>query len=124
MLLKLLFVAVGGSFGALARYGLSGWASRISDHLPYGTLAVNVIGSFLIGLVLSYSLYSHEINPYWRVLLTTGFLGAFTTFSTLSYETLELLAEGSIGLAGLNITLNLAFGLAAVWLGSTIGKII
>lgn len=121
-MLRLLVIALGGSMGALARYGLSEWVGRLSDRLPYGTLVVNVIGSFFIGLILAYSLYSREINPYWRVLIVTGFLGAFTTFSALSYETFKLLADGSLGLAALNMAMNLSLGMAAVWLGSIAGK--
>lgn len=121
-MLRLLVIALGGSIGALARYGLSGWVSRLSGRLPYGTLVVNVVGSFFIGLILTYSLYSHEIDPHWRVLLVTGFLGAFTTFSALSYETFTLLAGGSPGLAALNVAMNLSLGMAAVWLGSMAGK--
>lgn len=124
MYTRLLIVAAGGSIGALARYGVSGWLNRFSDRIPYGTLAVNVAGSFLIGLILTYSLHSREMNPHWRMLLTTGFLGAFTTFSTFSYETLELLVDGSMGLAGLNAALNLVLGMMAVWMGSVVGRVI
>lgn len=119
---RFVFVMIGGSLGALLRYGVSGWLGRYSARLPYGTLAVNMAGSFLIGLILSYGLYSHELDPRWRVFLTAGFLGAFTTFSTFSYETLELLLENSLGLAALNIGLNLVLGLSAVWSGYLLGK--
>lgn len=121
-MLRLLVIALGGSVGALARYGLSGWVSRISGRLPYGTLVVNVVGSSLIGLVLTYSLCSQEVDPHWRALIVTGFLGAFTTFSTLSYETLALLADGSLGFAALNMAMNVFVGMVAVWLGSLAGR--
>lgn len=121
-MIRLLVIALGGSIGALARYGLSGWVGRFSDRLPIGTLVVNVVGSFFIGLILTYSLCSHEIDPHWRALIVTGFLGAFTTFSALSYETFALLADGSLGLAALNAVMNLSLGMVAVWLGSMTGR--
>ena len=87
-----LYIALFGALGCLARYFLSGWVyDLIGRTLPYGTLAVNVIGAFLIGLVMEFSLRSTAVSPELRIGLTIGFLGGFTTFSTFSYETFRLL---------------------------------
>lgn len=96
----LLFIALGGATGAVARYLLAGWAHRLWEgHLPVGTLLVNVIGSFAIGVVYVLLVEKDLLHPDWRGVLMVGFLGAFTTFSTFSLETISLLESGHAGLA-------------------------
>ncbi len=89
-----IFVTVGGATGALARYWLSGWvASAFSGFFPLGTLVVNVLGSFLLGFGMQ-AMEAVPVSAEVRTMLTIGFLGAFTTFSTFSYETVALLRDG------------------------------
>jgi len=85
----IIYIAIAGSFGALGRYYMTDLAHRLlGGGYPYGTLAVNIVGSFLIGLIIQTGISTDLISPAWRLALTVGFLGAFTTFSTFSYETL------------------------------------
>ena len=93
----LLFIAVGGAAGAVARYALALGIQRVWDgHFPLATLVVNVLGSFIIGLVFVLVAEKTLIHPDWRGVLMIGFLGAFTTFSTFSLETIVLLEAGHI----------------------------
>lgn len=121
---RLLLVAVGGALGAVARYQTTAWLARLAypSTFPYGTLAVNVAGSFLLGLLLGFGAESRlAVPPTLRIALGAGFLGAFTTFSTFSYETLEVLRLGEPRLALVNVAANLTAALAACWLGIVLG---
>lgn len=110
----LLYVAVGGALGAVARALISLW---LRNGFPWATLTVNVTGSLIIGVVLGYMTLKTETPHAIRFLFATGFCGAFTTFSTFSYETLALL-EQQRWTAGLgNIALNVLLCLTATWLG-------
>lgn len=118
-------IGIAGFFGAIARYLVSGWTYKLfSTTLPYGTLLVNVIGSFFLGLIMEFSLRSTIISDEMRIAFTIGFLGAFTTFSTFSFETYKLLEDGSFFLAISNIALNLFLCLFAVWFGIILAKIV
>jgi CrcB protein len=110
-------IAVAGAFGSLSRYGTTLWAQRRwGDTFPYGTLIVNIAGSFLLGLVLGMAL-AGKLPKLAKLGVGTGFLGAFTTFSTFSVDTMLLLKAGKLASAAGNIALNLAIGLAAAGLG-------
>lgn len=121
---QLIVIAIGGSFGAVIRFlvstGIYQWLGR---GFPYGTLLVNIVGSFLIGL-LSETLILQRITVAldYRAAILVGFIGAFTTFSTFSLETFYLLEQGQIGKAGLNIAVSVSSCLAAVWLGLLCGR--
>jgi CrcB protein len=118
MLLKLLVVAVGGSIGATARYVVSTWAAeRFGAGFPYGTLIVNVVGCFIIGAFMVATTEKFIINPYWRLLVTVGFVGGLTTFSSFSYETFQLMEGSGLTLVMYNIVSNIIFGFLATWLG-------
>lgn len=116
--MKIFYLAIFGGMGCVARYLVSGWVYSFAGRsLPYGTLAVNVVGSLLLGLIMETSLRSTLLSPDLRFGLTVGFMGGFTTFSTFSYETVRLLEEGSMLAAGANIMLNVLVCIAAALLG-------
>ena len=113
----ILMVAVGGAVGAVARYGLSGWVQGFpTTSFPLGTLVVNVLGSFLLGFVF-YLLEALALSAETRSMVTIGFLGSFTTFSTFSFETVALLQEGQWLRAGLYAGGSVALGLIAMVAG-------
>jgi len=117
-MLKLLIVGMGGFIGAVARYGLSGLVHRYGgDAFPWGTLVVNVTGCFLIGGLIYLAADRAVLSPNTRLFLLIGVLGAFTTFSTFGYETLELLRDRSFWPALANVGANVVIGVFAVWLG-------
>jgi len=113
----LAYVALGGALGALARYGISGWVyDRLGEAFPWGTFVVNVLGCLLLGLVIRW-LQVSPVSPGLRPFLTIGLLGAFTTFSTFSFETVALLQEGQWLRAGLYAGGSVALGLIAMVAG-------
>jgi fluoride exporter len=104
--------------GGLTRYYLSGWVySLLGRAFPYGTFAVNIIGAYLIGLIMELGLRSTVIPDTLRLGLTVGFLGGLTTFSTFSFETFSLLEEGQFLVAFANILASVAVCLLFTWLG-------
>lgn len=116
-------VAIGGAFGASARYLLGGWvAARAGAGFPWGTLIINVTGSFLLCFLATLAVERYRIPPIWYILLGTGFCGGYTTFSTFSYETLRLAAEGSWGRAAANVAASVGAGLVAGVLGFIAGR--
>jgi len=120
---EILYIAVAGGLGALGRYSISGLAQRIfGDAFPYGTLVVNILGSFLLGFVMQASMNTDLFPRNLRLAVTIGFLGAFTTFSTFSYETLGYIEDGAWLTAGLNILTNVVPGIIAVFLGILLGR--
>lgn len=114
-------IAVGGALGALARYGLDEWIGRRTGAFPWGILVVNVTGAFLIGVAVE-ALEPRFEHGWVRAAVVTGFLGAYTTFSTLSLDTYRLLDRGEIDQALANGLGSLALGLLAVWAGLTVGR--
>jgi fluoride exporter len=104
MLTRYLLVALGGAAGSVARYWVGGLAPRLfGEAFPYGTLVVNLLGSFLISLVMGVALNSGLLSVTMRVFLTTGIIGGFTTYSAFNYETLALLQQRLWLTGGLNI---------------------
>ena len=119
----LLFIAMGGSIGAVLRYSASlGVASIMGRGFPYGTLFVNVVGSLLIGLLSVVLLDRFNVGPEWRAAIFVGVLGSFTTFSTFSLETLNLLEQGELVAATTNVLLSIVVCLVAVWFGVILGR--
>ena len=115
-------IGVAGALGALARYGLDGWVSRRAGSFPWGTFVVNVSGSFLLGLLITLLGERFAVAPWVRASLTIGFLGAYTTFSTLSLESYRLLEGRSYALAGANLAGSLAAGVLALYGGVVLGR--
>jgi CrcB protein len=119
-----IFVTVGGATGALARYWLSGWVNAaIAGFFPIGTLVVNVVGSLLLGFGMQ-AMEAVPVSAEVRTMLTIGFLGAFTTFSTFSYETVTLLRDGDWTRATLYTGLSLVLGLTAVLIGIGVASVL
>ncbi|MGZ8193833.1 MAG: fluoride efflux transporter CrcB [Methylobacter sp.] len=121
---QLLAVAMGGSFGAVVRFlvssGIHQWLGR---GFPYGTLVVNIVGSFLIGLLTEALILQRiAMTLEYRAAILTGFIGAFTTFSTFSLETVYLIEQGSLTKAALNVLLSVAGCILAVWIGLLCGR--
>jgi len=115
-------IAAGGAMGALMRFWVSsGLYSLLGRDFPYGTLVVNTLGCALMGLLYVIVL-ERFANAQWQAVLMIGFLGAFTTFSTFSLETLHLINAGEQTKALLNIVLSIAFCLCATWMGMLLGK--
>lgn len=113
-----LIIALFGALGCLTRYFLSGWVYNIFGRsFPSGTFAVNIVGAFLIGLIMEFSMRSTLISPALRIGLTIGFLGGLTTFSTFSYETFRLLEDGELLIAATNVLVSVVICLLFTWLG-------
>jgi CrcB protein len=122
----ILYIGLGGFLGAIARYLLSGLTHRLysGGTFPAGTLLVNVIGCLVIGALMSLIEDKGLFGPAVRMFFVIGFLGSFTTFSSFGYETVELLRDGQMLAAGLNILANFALGIGAVFLGWTVVRMI
>jgi CrcB protein len=124
-MINLIFIALGGAGGALARYGIYMLAhGETPVRFPWGTLAVNVIGSFAIGIAYVLIVERGMVHPDWRGVTMIGFLGAFTTFSTFSLEALALFEAGSHQLALGYVALSVAACLLAVWCGMWLVRLI
>ncbi|MBS1569895.1 MAG: fluoride efflux transporter CrcB [Bacteroidetes bacterium] len=113
-----LIVGLGGFLGSVARYLASTQLTRLFPAtFPWGTFAVNVIGSLIIGLVFGFSQRYNWASPEWRLFLATGFCGGFTTFSTFAYENLQLIQSGNYGLFALYATASVVLCIAGAALG-------
>jgi CrcB protein len=118
----LLWVVLAGGLGSGARYLNGLWAAeRLGIAFPYGTLTVNLLGCFALGVVAQLAAAS-SWNPEVRAAVTVGFLGGFTTYSSFNHETLALVSGGATGAAVLNVVITLAGGLLAGWLGLTLTR--
>lgn len=120
--MSLVLIALGGAIGAVARYGLSGLIQERAGFFPLGTLVVNVLGSFLLGFAFRY-LEAVVVHPELRLAVTVGLLGAFTTFSTFSYEAVGLVQDGDWGRAGAYVLGSVVLGLLAVLGGLAVANL-
>jgi CrcB protein len=122
---QLLWVGVGGFLGSVGRFVVAGFFNRLSPALafPTGTLAVNILGCFLIGLLYGLAESRNILGTDARIFLFIGVLGGFTTYSTFGFESLALLRDGEFFKTSANILLHVVVGLSAVWIGDTLGRL-
>ena len=122
-MLQILAIAGGGALGALGRFWVSTGVYRLLGRdFPWGTLAVNTLGSFLMGLLFVLFIERLAVGSEARAAVLVGFLGAFTTFSTFSVETLALIEEGYLARAFLNMGISVSVCLLACWVGLVLGR--
>lgn len=122
---KLFLIGLAGFIGTISRYWLSGvLARRYGETFPLGTLVVNLVGCFLVGLLFYLLQERFLVNQTFRTVVLIGFLGGFTTFSSFGLQTFTLLQDGEFGLALLNVSIANIFGLFLVWAGYTLARIL
>lgn len=123
--MELLSIAAGGALGAVSRFCLGNFISRIIGRaLPYGTFVINIVGCFFMGLIMTMIIERGMLSAAWRLLLCVGFLGGFTTFSSFGYETLMLLQEEKIFAALAYVGGSIILGLMSAALGVAVGKLL
>lgn len=121
--LQIFAIMIGGAIGAAMRFMVSnGVYSLLGREFPYGTLAVNIIGSFFMGLLTVMILERGDFDPLIKLAILVGFLGSFTTFSTFSMDTLALINDGALLRAFINMIANVVICVSAVWLGMILAK--
>ncbi len=121
--LQIFAIMIGGAIGAAMRFIVAnGVYNALGREFPYGTLAVNIIGSFLMGLLTVILLEKGDFDPLIKLAILVGFLGSFTTFSTFSLDTLTLINDGALGRAFLNMISSVVVCVSAVWLGMILAK--
>ncbi|WP_042463358.1 fluoride efflux transporter CrcB [Neobacillus dielmonensis] len=117
MLINIAWVAMGGFFGAISRFGISNWIkAKYPSTFPFATLFVNLLGSFLLGLI-----FGANLETTWKLLLGTGFMGAFTTFSTFKLENIQLFKKRKSKAASLYLAISYTCGILLAFLGILIG---
>jgi len=120
---KYIVIAIGGSIGAVSRYIVSTLSAKyLGTDFPYGTLIVNIIGSFILSFFMVLSIEKLALNPLWRLFFATGFLGAFTTLSSITYETLAIANDGDYIKALINIFANFFISLLFAYIGFILAK--
>ena len=123
--LRYLAIAFGGSLGALARYFVTSFfIHRFGNRFPYGTFIVNMSACVLIGFVLAFLNRRQELGSLWQPMVSIGFIGAYSTFSTYIWETLSSLQAGAFFTAAANVLLSTLFGLVAVWSGTLLARLV
>ena len=116
-------IALGGALGALSRHFMArAVMSGLGLGFPYGTLAVNILGSFLMGIVVAWLMPKFQLSPYFQAFLTVGFLGGFTTFSAFSLEVVNLMERNELGLTVLYIFLSVLLAVGALFIGLKLGR--
>jgi CrcB protein len=121
---KYFYIALGGSLGSIARYWVgTAIAGRLGTRFPYGTFVINVTACVIIGFSLELLGHHVEYNPAWRYLIPTGFIGAYSTFSTFEWETYANLRLGAFLIAGSYVGLSLLLGLIGVWCGVLLARL-
>jgi CrcB protein len=116
----IILVGIGGFIGAILRYILGGWIQNGFVNFPVGTLTINTIGSFFLGLIMYLSEYQGVFSDQTRIFLTIGILGAFTTLSTFGYESFRLLDDSKLTFMAINVVSTVLFSMLAVYLGKIV----
>jgi fluoride exporter len=125
MIKNILFVGLGGGAGSILRYLCQRWIYQVYPHpFPWGTFAVNIAGCFIIGILFAIAEKTSVLTPEWRLLLTTGFCGGFTTFSTFAYENMMLLRNGDTTYFLLYTILSVIIGIVCVFAGIALVKVL
>ena len=119
-----LAVAFGGALGAMSRYWVYNNYAHLDNCFPWATLTVNILGSFLIGIAFILITERMDMGPYWRAIVTVGFLGAFTTFSTFSIDVVGLIEQGQFSSAIIYVLSSVVVCIIAAWLGLSLAKLI
>lgn len=123
--LKVVYIGVAGFAGAVSRYAVEGWVSRnLRGAFPWGTLVVNISGSFLLGFLFTVLTDRFLPHPALRSAVTIGFIGAYTTFSTFAFETMRLAEDGAALMALGNVAASVVLGVAAVYAGVRVGRFV
>lgn len=123
--MHIVLIGIGGFFGAIARYAIDGWVSDATGGaFPWGTLVINATGSFALGLLFALAVERAALPADLRGPVGIGFIGAYTTFSTFTLESLRLMQDGAWTLAAANVVGSVVLGLAAVFAGVTVGRAI
>jgi CrcB protein len=119
------FIAIGGALGSLARYWVGTTvAGRLGTRFPYGTFVINITACIIIGFSLAFLGRRSELSPAWRFLIPIGFVGAYSTFSTFEWETFTNLQAGAFFIAALYVVSSFVLGVAAVWFGVLMARIL
>ncbi|HXN64143.1 MAG TPA: fluoride efflux transporter CrcB [Candidatus Acidoferrales bacterium] len=122
---KYLLVAIGGALGSVLRFWAGGYiTNRMGTRFPYGTFAVNVTASFLIGFIVTLMAEKAHWDANWRYLIPIGFIGGYSTFSTFEFESFRLLQDGEMILAAANLVGSVVCGFVSVWLGVITGRVV
>jgi fluoride exporter len=121
---KYLWIAIGGSLGSLARYGVGTYVTgRMGTKFPYGTFVINITACVIIGFSLAFLGRRTDMNPAWRFLVPVGFVGAYSTFSTFEWEIFSDMRTGAFFIAALYVVLSLFLGLLGVWCGVMLARV-
>lgn len=122
-MLNILLVALGGAIGSVARYLVGLWGVRLAGvNFPWGTLTVNVVGAFLIGLMVETIARRFDASPEMRVFIVTGIIGGFTTWSSFTLDAVVLFERGAVGLAAVYLLASLLVSFAAIFAGLALGR--
>lgn len=121
--MNVLLVAIGGALGAVSRYGLGGLVHRFTPpDFPYGTFVVNIVGCLVFGVLAGLAEQRFALGPQARAFLLIGVLGGFTTFSSFTFESFQLLRDAEVARAFINIAGQVVIGLAALWAGFVLAR--
>ncbi len=123
-MLQIIYIGLGGFIGAVSRFLVSRYLNNLLPAFPFGTLAVNIIGSFLLGFIVYSVSFGKSISPDMRDFITIGILGGFTTMSAFAYESFRLMELNQLVLFALNISLNIILCLAAIYAGKELAVLI
>lgn len=123
-MLQILYIGLGGFIGAVSRFLVSRYLNNLLPAFPFGTLAVNIIGSFVLGFIVYSVSFGKSISPDMRDFITIGILGGFTTMSAFAYESFRLMELNQLMLFALNISLNIILCLAAIYAGKELAVLI